>query len=207
MAIREPQFEIGSFHTIGRTKYIVESVNVSKATLRALKSGKVKVVNLVESKNVKISAEKTLMSLDPSTCSCGWAIFKDGTLYKSGQIQPRTNLSLAKRICFVVDRLDKLIDEYGVTEVISEDIYYGGLVDVYEALSMLKGTIYYICNFKKVRIDYVLPSVWKSHMKIARRDSAEGKRFAIELCKKKTGKKYPEDEAEAILIGLWKLGK
>ena len=207
MAIREPQFEIGSFHTIGRTKYIVESVNASKATLRALKTGKVKVVELGGSKNVKISAEKTLLSLDPSTSSCGYAIFKDGNLYKSGQIQPRTNLSVEKRICFVVDRLDKLIDEYGVTEVISENIYYGGLVDVYEALSMLKGVIYYICNSKKVKVEYVLPSVWKSHMKIARRDSAEGKRLAIELCKKKTGKKYPEDESEAILIGMWKLGK
>ena len=205
---REPQFEIGSFHTIGRTKYIVESVNTHNATLRALISGKVKVVDLGRaSKNVKISAEKTLLSLDPSTSSCGFAIFKDGSLFKSGEIKPRTNLSVAKRICFVVDRLDKLIDEYGVTEVISEDIYYGGLVDVYEALSMLKGVIYYICNSKKVRIDYVLPSVWKSHMKIARRDSAEGKRLAIELCKKKTGKKYPEDESEAILIGMYKLRK
>ena len=204
---REPQFEIGSFHTIGRTKYIVESVNASKATLRALKSGKVKVVDLGGSKNVKMNAEKTLLSLDPSTSSCGFAIFKDGNLFKSGEIKPRTNLSVAKRICFVVDRLDKLIDEYGVTEVISEDIYYGGLVDVYEALSMLKGTIYYICNSKKIKVDYVLPSVWKSHMKIARRNSEEGKKLSIELCKKKTGKKYPEDESEAILIGMWKLGK
>ena len=201
---REPQFEIGSFHTIGRTKYIVESVNTSKATLRALKTGKVKVVELGgSSKNFKIGAEKTLMSLDPSTSSCGFAIFKDGNLFKSGQIQPRKNLSVAKRICFVADRLDRLIDEYGVAQIISEDIYYGGLVDVYEALAMLKGTIYYICNFKKVKIDYVLPSVWKSHMKIARRNSAEGKMLAIELCKKKTGKKYPEDESEAILIGFW----
>ena len=204
---REPQFEIGSFHTIGRTKYIVESVNTHKATLRALKSGKIKVVDLGDSKSVKMNAEKTLLSLDPSTSSCGWSIFKNGTLYKSGQIQPRASLSVQKRICFVGDRLDKLIDDYGVTDVISEDIYYGGLVDVYESLAMLKGVIYYICNSKKIKIEYVLPSIWKSYFKIARRDSTEGKRLAMELCRKKTGKKYPEDESEAILIGMYKLRK
>ena len=205
MSSREPQFEIGAFHTIGRTKYIVESVNAHKATLRALKSGKIKVVDLSDSKSVKINAGKTLLSLDPSTSSCGWAIFKNGTLYKSGQIHPRASLSVQKRICFVSDRLDRLIDDNGVTEVMSEDIYYGGLVDVYESLAMLKGVIYYICNSKKIKIEYVLPSIWKSYFKIARRDTKEGKRLAIELCRKKTGKKYPEDESEAILVGMYKL--
>ena len=78
---REPQFEIGSFHTVCRTKYIVESVNTSKATLRALKTGKVKVVELGVKE--KKGESNTLLALDASTKATGWAIFKNGKLRES----------------------------------------------------------------------------------------------------------------------------
>lgn len=202
---REPQFEIGSFHTIGRTKYIVESVNTSKATLRALKTGKVKVVELGVKE--KKGESNTLLALDASTKATGWAIFKNGKLYKSGVICPRATLDVYKRIKVVADRIEDIIEEYSVNELISEDIYYGGNIHTFEVLSMLKGVINYVSNKRKLKIYYVLPNVWKSHFSIARKDSECGKKLAIELCRKKVGRKLGEDESESVLIGMYKLEK
>lgn len=205
MSKKLSDYAIGSFHTIGKTKYITESSNEHTATLRSLKTGKIKVVEL--DKNVKINVRKTLLALDASTTSTGYSVFENGKLIKSGTIAPSATLSMQKRVCYVVGRLEDIVEEFGVENVVEEDIFFNGMTEVFEALAQLKGALMYMLNSKKIKVEYVPPTAWKSFFGIARRDSLEGKKLAIAKCKELTGKIYQEDCAESVLIGMYKLRK
>ena len=205
MVTREPQFEIGSFHTIGRTKYIVESVNVSKATLRALKTGKVKVVELGVKE--KKGESNTLLALDVSTSSTGWAIFENGKLIHCGTIK-LSNKDTVKRISSMTNRIDCLIKTHNIKQVAIEDVYFkNGFIDAHAILNVIKGAIMYMLSLNGLKAEYIAPVTWKRHFGIIGKDYDENKKLAISKCKELTGKKYQEDCAEATLLGLDKLRK
>ena len=62
-----------------------------------------------------------ILSLDLSTKSSGWAIFKDGILLDSGCITS-SSLDLLKRINIMISGLKTIVEKYQPNKVVAEEV-------------------------------------------------------------------------------------
>lgn len=150
----------------------------------------------------------TILSLDLSTKSSGWAIFQDGILIKSGCITS-SSTDLLKRINVMLDGLKIIVEEYKPNKVVAEEVRpENGMQNLktHRALMWLQGGValmLYAYN-KKLEMDLIYPSSWRAAIGIKtgrgiKRTTLKEK--DIQFVKENYNLDVNDDEADAICIG------
>lgn len=147
----------------------------------------------------------TLLSLDTSTTSTGWAIFKDGEYQESGVIDD------FKKVKNGYERLKlmtkELLDSIGQLKpdiiVIEKDVVFGNM-KVIDMLMKIIGAVYGFCLFNGITYYEFAPSEWRKYVKLQAfgRKRDEFKKASIKYIKDNLNMNVNDDEADAICIGL-----
>lgn len=147
----------------------------------------------------------TLLSLDTSTTSTGWAIFKDGEYQESGVIDD------FKKVKNGYERLKlmtkELLDSIGQLKpdiiVIEKDVVFGNM-KVIDMLMKIIGAVYGFCLFNGITYYEFAPSEWRKYVKLQvfGRKRDEFKKASIKYIKDNLNMDVNDDEADAICIGL-----
>lgn len=109
----------------------------------------------------------TILSLDASTKSTGFAVFKNGQLVDYGCITA-SSTDLFKRIHKMVEEIHNLIIKHSIEKMILEEVRPDEVgarsnLATHKALMFLQGAIAMMIhdNFQKITIDYLYPSEWR----------------------------------------------
>jgi Holliday junction resolvasome RuvABC endonuclease subunit len=151
-----------------------------------------------------------LLALDQASKVSGYAVFIDGKLETFGKLS-FNNESLGERLFRIREAVAKLIADYGIEEVIFEDIQLqsnvGNNVQTFKALAEVYGVIYELVTELDLPNTSVLASSWKSALGIKGRTRQEQKRKAQAYVTNIYGIKATQDESDAICIGSYFLNK
>lgn len=149
-----------------------------------------------------------LLSLDLSTKSSGWAIFKDGLLVDSGCITS-SSTDLLKRIKVMATELKTIVEKYAPEKVVAEEVRpENGLQNLktHRALMWLQGSVAMMLYDydKKLEMDLIYPSSWRAAIGIKtgrgiKRTTLKEK--DIQFVKENYNLDVNDDEADAICIG------
>ena len=147
----------------------------------------------------------TLLSLDTSTTSTGWAIFKDGEYQESGVIDD------FKKVKNGYERLKlmtkELLDSIGQLKpdiiVIEKDVVFGNM-KVIDMLMKIIGAVYGFCLFNGITYYEFAPSEWRKYVKLQAfgRKRDEFKKASIKYIKDNLNMDVNDDEADAICVGI-----
>ena len=145
-----------------------------------------------------------LLALDQASRTSGWAVFEDGKLLKYGKFTA-DHSDVGDRLHFIRGRVNQLIDEYDIDEVVFEDIQLQGNVannvQTFKALAEVFGVLYELFVTLKMPRTAVLSTVWKSTLGIKGKDRPAQKKAAQAWVEKTYGVKPTQDECDAICIG------
>ena len=147
----------------------------------------------------------TLLSLDTSTTSTGWAIFQDGVYQDSGVINDfKKEKNGYKRLELMTK---ELLDSIGQLNpdviVIEKDVVFGNM-KVIDMLMKIIGAVYGFCLFNGITYYEFAPSEWRKYVKLQAfgRKRDEFKKASIKYIKDNLNMEVNDDEADAICIGL-----
>lgn len=141
-----------------------------------------------------------LLSLDQSSNVSGYAIFnEDGSLFTYGKITVEGEP--VDRIITLANKVDKIIEEFGIEEVVIEDIYYSGNVETFKILSFTMAGLLFLFTEKELPYSILNATIWKSKCGVKGKDRPEQKRNAQKFVEKEYGLKVIQDIADAICIG------
>lgn len=147
----------------------------------------------------------TLLSLDTSTTSTGWAIFKDGKYQESGVIDDFKKVKNGHERLKLMTK--KLLDNIGQLKpdiiVIEKDVVFGNM-KVIDMLMKIIGAVYGFCLFNGITYYEFAPSEWRKYVKFQAfgRKRDEFKKASIKYIKDNLNMEVNDDEADAICIGL-----
>ena len=149
-----------------------------------------------------------LLALDASTKATGVAIFKDKTLMASTVITASSN-DLYKRIHKMVDKIDEVIAQAQIDEVVMEEVIpdHDKNINTFKALMYLQAAILMMVhdNHPRVKVELIYPGSWRSQagIKTGRGVKRETLKDAdVARAKEIFGiTQLNDDEADACLIG------
>ena len=145
-----------------------------------------------------------VLALDQASRTSGWAVFDDGKLATFGKFTAN-NSDVGDRLHFIRSKVNSLIDEYDIDEVVFEDIQLQNNVvnnvATFKALAEVFGVLYELFVTLKIPRTAVLSTVWKSTLGIKGKDRAAQKKAAQAWVEKTYGVKPTQDECDAICIG------
>lgn len=146
-----------------------------------------------------------LLALDQSSHITGWAVFKDGHLFKYGKFA-LDEASVDVRLTKIKKAVADLISEYQIDEVVYEDIQQqNNIVNNVQTFKIL-AEVYGVLSeyFESINIPHtsVLASSWKSTLGIKGKGRTEQKQNAQKYVIEKYGIKPTQDIVDAICIGV-----
>lgn len=147
----------------------------------------------------------TLLSLDTSTTSTGWAIFKDGKYQESGVIDDFKKVKNGHERLRLMTK--ELLDSIGQLEpdiiVIEKDVVFGNM-KVIDMLMKIIGAVYGFCLNNGITYYEFAPSEWRKYVKLQAfgRKRTEFKQASIKYVKDNFNKEVNDDEADAICVGV-----
>ena len=152
-----------------------------------------------------------LLVVDPSIVKSGWCI-RDGDKYiASGVMKTKRDTKLSdgenlnNRLRYLAEETNKLIKEYNVDVMLTEEQFLKRNVKAMKTLVAARVAVCMPAIVKGLRVDYVEPSVWQSYCfgnkkvpdtKIASKEYAARHKDNI-----------TDDEADAICMSDWFLAK
>ena len=151
------------------------------------------------------------LALDQSIRTTGYAIYEDGKLVQKGHWTIPSSLTLGKRLHMVVDKLNKLHQQFHFDEIDFEDIQLQqGNVETYKKLAYVQAMIVFFCEKYNIPYKILSPSHWRSILKknykiIFGRKRQEQKKAAREFVIEYfnfSDEEVTEDECDAICLGL-----
>lgn len=98
------------------------------------------------------------IGIDPGCSVTGWAVFRDGTLYKYGLIRPK-GVSVIHKIDYVLKKLHIIMEEFNISICSIEDSYVN-LINPYSSLklSMLRGSIIAFFLMRNIHVYMFTPT-------------------------------------------------
>ena len=145
-----------------------------------------------------------VLALDQASRTSGWAVFNDGKLVTFGKFTANHS-DVGDRLHFIRSKVNLLIDEYDIDEVVFEDIQLQGNVAnnvaTFKALAEVFGVLYELFVALKMPRTAVLSTVWKSTLGIKGKDRPAQKKAAQAWVESTYGVKPTQDECDAICIG------
>lgn len=146
-----------------------------------------------------------ILAVDQSTTVTGFAIFINQNLKKSGIYKPKG--TLYDRIHSTKEYIRELINDNDIDYVFLEDIQYQRNQKTYRVLANLQGVLIDLFIELDVPFEVVPPSRWKAWNQISGKRRKEQKENTKRKCQEIYGREFFEDEADAIMIGLYGLKK
>lgn len=149
---------------------------------------------------------KTIMALDLSTKSAGWAIFKDKKLFDYGCITA-TDTNVLNRIEKITKELEEIFDKYNpnniiVEEVLPEDVKHNQ--QVFKALMYMQASVALAFNKRGRKLEFYVSSEWrkKCGIRTGRNITRDIVKAAdIKFVKENYNIEANDDIADAICIG------
>ena len=149
-----------------------------------------------------------LLSLDQSSHTTGYAIFKDGVPFLISHFEA-VGSDLGNRLEHIRDKVLYLIEEYDIDEVAFEDIQLQEKngsreigIKTFKILAEVFGVVHELLTELEMDYTIVPPIVWKATFNIAGKGSKQEKKLAQEYIFKHYGLSCTEDEADAACLGL-----
>lgn len=141
-----------------------------------------------------------ILSLDLSTKSSGYAVFEDEVLVDYGVIKS-TDKDLLVRGNYMAEFVRLLCEKYGKFDLVGiEDLKIIHNQSVLVMLAQVQGMV--LRELKNQDVKFVFPTVWRKEFKLNGK-RAEAKAKAIELCTELGYEVECDDDAEAILLGIY----
>lgn len=145
-----------------------------------------------------------ILALDQSSRTSGYAIFRNGELYSHGTFTI-TDDDIGIRLHKIKLKIQELIDDFDIDEVIFEDIYMDGQrvnnVNTFKVLAEVFGVIYELLTDIKIPHSTVLAGTWKSTCGIKGKTRPEQKKNAQKYVLETYNIKAAQDACDAICIG------
>lgn len=110
----------------------------------------------------------TILSLDISTTSTGYAVFKDNKLIKSGVVAPAGTNAIT-RIEKIADAVNDLMLEYNPDVIYAEEpepAFVKNNIDVYRKLTFAHGAIAIVLNHYRKEMKLCSSSHWRKQVGI-----------------------------------------
>ena len=149
-----------------------------------------------------------ILALDQSSRITGWAVFNNETkqLIAYGKFNAEEYSSdLAKRLQYIVNKIDELVEKYKIKKLLIEDIQMqnnvSGNVITFKTLAEVIGVLEKYSVDKDIELDIVHSQTWKSKLNIKGKVRADQKRNAQVWVINTYGKKPTQDECDAICLG------
>jgi len=147
----------------------------------------------------------TLLSLDTSTTSTGWAVFQNGIYQDSGVIDEfKKEKNGYKRLGLMVKKLLMYIEQLNPDIIVIEkDVVFGNM-KVIDMLMKIIGAVYGFCLKNEITYYEFAPSEWRKYVKLQAfgRKRTEFKQASIKYIKDNFDKEVNDDEADAICVGI-----
>lgn len=147
----------------------------------------------------------TLLSLDTSTTSTGWAVFQNGIYQDSGVIDEfKKEKNGYKRLGLMVKKLLMYIEQLNPDIIVIEkDVVFGNM-KVIDMLMKIIGAVYGFCLKNEITYYEFAPSEWRKYVKLQAfgRKRTEFKQASIKYVKDNFDKEVNDDEADAICVGI-----
>lgn len=165
----------------------------------------------IERKPKKKGTQRVL-AFDQSTHKNGWSVYDNDKLIKYGLYDAKAGTT-DQRISDVKNYVINMIRFWNPDKVLFEDIqleengFVGAnhevAVTTYKVLAQLQGVLLNTALENKVDYATVVPGTWRKHIGVKGRGRTDQKRSAQFIVEEIFGVKVSEDEADAILIGLY----
>lgn len=141
-----------------------------------------------------------ILSLDLSTKSSGYAVFEDEKLIDYGVIKS-TDEDLLVRGNYMAEFVRLLCEKYGKFDLVGiEELKVLSNQATLVKLAQVQGMV--LRELKDQEVKFVMPTVWRKKFKLNGK-RADAKAKAIELCKELGYEVECDDDAEAILLGIY----
>ena len=151
-----------------------------------------------------------LLALDQASKVTGYAIFEDGQLISYDKIS-LTDSEVDTRLVQLRQRLQKIIKDNNIDEVVYEDIQQQGNVvnnvQTFKILAEVYGVVSELLQELHIPHSAVLASSWKSTLGIKGRIRTEQKKNAQLYVEQNYGIHVIQDIADAVCIGAHHLAK
>lgn len=145
-----------------------------------------------------------IISLDESTKSTGFAIFKNDDLINYGAIQENSK-DVLERVNDILDKINSMIDEYKPNIVIVENVQITMSAPTAKALMGLQFAIELMCHRKNIECTSVRTAHWRKVLGLSNSPKfkrADKKKEAMEYVKNKYNiDEKIDDVTDAICIG------
>ena len=146
-----------------------------------------------------------LLSIDQSTQATGWALFDGTDLVKHGIITPRKSDDLWERMQIIRNGIDRIIKEEKPKAVVIEGVAMLRDQQALIKLGQLQGLIMASAFSRHIPIDIYMPTHWRKINGFKQGGGVKRaflKQQAIDMIERDYMISPPEDEAEAIAIGV-----
>ena len=141
-----------------------------------------------------------ILSLDLSTKSSGYAIFEDEKLIDSGVIR-NSDKDLLVRGNYMAEFIRLLCEKYGKFDLVGiEELKVLSNQSTLVKLAQVQGMV--LRELKDQDVKFIMPTVWRKGFKLNGK-RADAKAKAIELCTDLGYTVECDDDAEAILLGIY----
>ena len=142
----------------------------------------------------------TVLALDQSSHTTGWAVFKDGKLHDYGKFTFDDEIVGVRLKKFRL-KIEELIDTYLPDEVVFEDIQEQRNILIFKILAQVQGVLMELLTFLGIPYSTIMAVTWKSALGVKGRARAEQKRNAQQYVTNTYGINVVQDIADAICIG------
>lgn len=150
-----------------------------------------------------------LLALDQSSHTTGYTILKDGKIIDVGHFDLNQS-DLGDRLVALRQKIEWLIEEYHINEVVFEDIQLQDVngnketgIKTFKILAEVFGVVHELLTEKNINFSCVLPIKWKAHFKIAGKGRAQEKKLTQAYVNKTYGLICTEDEADSLCIAMY----
>ena len=143
---------------------------------------------------------KIILALDQASQTTGYAIYEDKSLKKVGKFTI-LNADFGCRLNKFRDKIQDLIQEFNVNEVVFEEIQLQQNVDTFKKLAMVYGNLLELLTALKLPYHIISSNTWKSKCGIKKTKREQENKDARAFVENTYGIKVTEDEADAVCIG------
>ena len=150
--------------------------------------------------------EQTILALDVSTTSTGYALYVGDKLTKYGYVKP-TGKDWLVRVRKMADKVAELDKEYSIDTVVIEDTFFLKNIKTVKKLCLAQGIL--LGQLPNAELILVFPNTWKKHFGLgkgkATRDEQKQTSISVAETLFLISAKINDDEADAILMGRYVL--
>lgn len=150
----------------------------------------------------KVYKMRRILALDQASVTTGYSIFYENELKTYGHFS-YDNTNIGERLKNVRQKVQELIEQYNITEVILEDIQLQNNVQTFKVLAQVLGVLEELCSEMDIKYQTVLATVWRAKIGIKGRERPTQKREAQKYVENTYHIKATQDEADSICIGTY----